>query len=99
MEKINKYKIITTEDGFIESFYSTLDDDYDFEGQMANYPEALEGWCKVENNKVVVDEVKKAEIIAKREEEAREAEKEAERPFAQIEYTALMTDTLLPETE
>ena len=96
---INKYKLSINNDGYIEGFYSVENGDYDFEGQMANYPEVCEGWYKFENNEFVVDEEKKIEILEKREEEAREAEKEAERVFAQVEYTALMTDTLLPETE
>lgn len=96
---INNYIIQKNEEGYVIGYYTTIDDNYDYRGQMAQYPEVCEGWYKFENNEFIVDEVKKAEILEKREEEAREAEKEAERVFAQIEYTALMTDTLLPEME
>lgn len=94
---INKYVIETNTDGYVIGFYAVLEGKYDYEGQMADFPEATEGWCKFENNTFVVDEVKKAEIIAER-------EKEAQKPTwqetieAQTFYTAMMTDTLI-ETE
>ena len=94
---IIRYKIITNADGYVDSFYDVVDNEYDYEGQMADYPEATEGWYKFENNTFIVDEVKKAEIIAER-------KKEAEKPTqldiveAQTFYTAMITDTLI-ETE
>ena len=73
---INKYKIINNDEGYVASFYAVLGDNYDYEGQMADFPEATEGWMKFENGTFVVDEVKKAEIIAER-------EKEAQKPTAE----------------
>lgn len=97
--KTNKYILVLNKENYIIGFHTTNDDRFDYEGQLANIPDLCEGWYKFEDGNFIVDETKKAEIIAKREEEAKEAEKEAERVFAQVEYTALMTDTLLPETE
>ncbi len=93
MKIINQYKIINNNEGYIESFYSTKDSDFDFEGQMADYPDVLEGWSKLENGQIVEDEEKKAEIIREREKESTEIEKIE----AQLLYTAMMTDTLLEE--
>ena len=89
---IIRYKIITNADGYVDSFY----DEYDYEGQMADYPEATEGWYKYINNKFIVDEDKKAEIIAERKRKAQEPTRE-DRIEAQATYTAMMTDTLLEE--
>jgi len=93
---INKYKFNFNEENYITGFCAVLDDDYDFVGQMALYPEACEGWCKLIDGNIVIDEVKKAEIIAKREEEAKKPTTQ-DVLEAQVTYTALMTDTLLPE--
>lgn len=96
---INKYVIETNTDGYVTGFYAVLDDEkYDYEGQMADFPEATEGWCKFENNTFVVDEVKKAEIIAEREKEAQKPTWQ-ETTEAQVIYTAMMTDTLIEPEE
>lgn len=98
-EKIlNRYKLIFNEDGYLQGFYAVLDDDYDYYGQMADFPDACEGWTKFENGEFVVDEAKKAEIIAQREAEALKPS-DQDRLEAQITYTALITDTLLPTEE
>ena len=93
---IIRYKIITNADGYVDSFYDVVGDEYDYEGQMADYPEATEGWYKFINNEFIVDEDKKAEIIAERKRKAQEPTRE-DRIEAQATYTAMMTDTLLEE--
>lgn len=95
---LNRYKILTNEEGYVNGFYAVLDDNYDYYGQMADYPEACEGWVKFENGEFIVDEDKKAEIIAEREAEALRPT-DQDRLEAQAMYTALMTDTLLPDEE
>ena len=92
-----KYKFNYNEGNYIVGFVSVTDNNYDYEGQMADFPEACEGWTKFENGTFVIDEDKKAEIIAEREAEAEEAEKEANWMPSQVLWTALMTDTLLEE--
>lgn len=94
-EKImNRYKF-DFEDGYITGFYVT-DGDYDYYGQMADFPDACEGWTKFVNGELVEDLEKKAEIIA-------EKERQEQLPTwnetieAQVTYTALMTDTLIEE--
>lgn len=70
MEKtINKYKI-NIQDGYVVGFYTTLGD-YDFEGQMSDYPNATRGWTKFINGQFVEDETKKAEILDKEEKQNR----------------------------
>lgn len=94
---LNKYKLII-ENGYVSGFYAVLDDDYDYYGQMADFPEVCEGWTKFENSEFVEDLEKKSEIIAEREKEALKPT-DQDRLEAQTMYTALMTDTLLPEEE
>lgn len=101
-QKQNKY-IITEEDGYVKCVNATLDDKYDFYGQMANYPEATEGWMKFIRDETpaggtfIVDEKKKDEIIAKRKAQEKEEEKKANWLTAQMLFTATMTDTLLED--
>lgn len=101
---INNYVIEINDGGYVCGFYAVMDSDYDYTGQMADYPEACEGWYKFipGSNKgegeFVVDEVKKAEIEEERRKEALKPT-DFERVEAQTVYTALMTDTLLPEEE
>ena len=97
-KKMNRYKLMFNEDDYINGFYAVLDDDYDYYGQMADFPDVCEGWTKFENGEFVEDQVKKAEIIAEREAEALKPT-EQDRIEAQTYYTALMTDTLLPDEE
>ena len=94
---INKYVIQQDSEGYVSGFYAVLDDNYDYEGQMADFPEACEGWTKFENGTFVIDQKRKEEIIAEREEEYRKADKDANWLAAQTLYTALITDTLLEE--
>lgn len=93
---VNKYKIINNTDGYVDSFYDVLDDDYDYVGQLSLYNDLTEGWYKFINNEFIVDEDKKAEIL---EERRKEAEKPTQLDIveAQLIYTAMMTDTLLEE--
>jgi len=63
---------------------------------MADYPEVCEGWTKFENGEFIVDENKKAEIETQKRIEALRPS-DQDRLEAQALYTALMTDTLLPE--
>lgn len=99
--KLNRY-LIDEVDGYVSGFSATLDDEYDFYGQMALYPEATEGWMKFIRDEsetggtFVVDEDKKAEIIAEREAEAKKPT-EQDLLEAQVLWTALMTDTLMEE--
>ena len=101
--KLNRYKIYE-EDGYVTGFAATLDDEYDFYGQMALFPEATEGWMKFIRDEsetrgtFVVDEDKKAEIIAEREAEAKKPTA-MDILEAQMMWTALNTDTMLPEEE
>lgn len=99
MEKIlNKYKISVDDNGYVNGFWAVLDDDYDYYGQMADFPEACDGWTKFENGQFIIDEDKKAEIEAQKQAEALRPS-DQDRLEAQALYTALMTDTLLPEEE
>lgn len=105
MEKvINKYLIELNQDGYVCGFNTVAEGAYDFSGQMADIPEACEGWYRFvpgnpsDVNQFVVDQVKKAEIIAEREAELRRPT-DFDRVEAQSTFTALMTDTLLPEEE
>lgn len=95
---LNRYKIMADEDGYVIGYYAVLDDDYDYYGQMADFPEVTAGWTKFENGEFVEDLEKKAEIIAEREREAAKPT-DMDRLEAQMTYTALMTDTLLPTEE
>lgn len=98
---INNYVIQSNEDGYVCGFYATLEEEYDFIGQMAQYPEACEGWVKFiadqseTKGHFEIDEVKKQEILAQREQEELERERQASYVEAQTTYTALVTDTLL----
>lgn len=102
--KLNYYKITNNEEGYVSGFYAVLEGDYDFYGQMALFTEATEGWVKFIADQsecggnFVIDQEKKAEIIAEREAEALKPT-EQDRLEAQMLWTALNTDTLLPEEE
>lgn len=93
---INKY-VIQTNGGYVSGFYNVQEGSYDYEGQMADFPDVCEGWFKFQNNTFVEDAQKKAEIIAQREEEERQKKREDERIPAQVTYTAMMTNTLIEE--
>lgn len=97
--KQNKYKFNYL-NNYITGFQAVLDDNYDFQGQMAEYPDVLnsfpEGWYKFENGEFVLDQTRKDEVIAEREAEAEKPTWE-ETIEAQTYYTAMMTDTLLEE--
>lgn len=96
---INKYVFLFDEEGYLSGFYTVTDGSgYDFEGQMADYPEATEGWYKFEDGSLYVDEAKKEEIIKERErQEALPTRMDILE--AQATYTALMTDTLIDSEE
>ena len=101
---INNYIVNSNDDGYVSSFYAVLDDEYNYTGQMADFPDACEGWYKFipgdrkGEGEFVVDEEKKAEIIAEREAEALKPT-EMDELQAQVLWTALMTDTLIEENE
>lgn len=59
----NKYKIRVNEDGYVMGFSAVMDDDYDFIGQMSEFPEACGGWTKFENGVFVEDLEKKEEVL------------------------------------
>ncbi len=98
------YYVIQEEDGYVTGCYAVLEGNYDFYGQVSLWDDLFEGWYKFVRDEsetggnFVLDEAKKAEIIAKREEEAKKPT-DQDRLEAQTMYTALMTDTLLPEEE
>lgn len=90
------YQLIINDGGYIAGFDQGSEDEYDFYGQMADYPDVCSGWYKCINHELVVDEERKAEIIKRREE--REAEpSRMDIIEAQTFYTAMMTDTLVEE--
>ena len=60
--KINRYKVILTDDGYVCGAYLTTGDDYDFEGNLAEYPDIAHGYYKIIDGVPTVDEEKKAEI-------------------------------------
>lgn len=99
--KLNRYNI-DLKDGYVCGFSATLDDEYDFYGQMALWPDACEGWYRFVADQsetrgtFVLDQNKKDEIIAEREAEARKPT-EQDLLEAQVLWTALMTDTLMEE--
>lgn len=65
MEKtMNRYKLEFNEDGYLIGFCTVLGDDYDYYGQMADFPNACSGWTKFADGKFVEDKEKKEEIIA-----------------------------------
>lgn len=97
MEKY--YYKINFNDNYVVGAYAVNEgSDYDYYGQIAEYPDIAEGWYKLVNNDFVIDEQKKAEIIAKREEEAKKPTWQ-ETIEAQTFYTAMMTDTLIDSEE
>ena len=65
----HNYKLIINDDGYIESGYVS-DNDFNFTGQLADYPDITEGWCKLVDGIIVIDENKKADIIEERNKEA-----------------------------
>lgn len=101
---INKYVILKDENDYVTGFYTTLDNNYDYIGQMNDFPDATEGWMKFVpgwsqgEGTFVVDQAKKDEIIAEREAEARKPT-DMDNLEAQVLWTALMTDTLIEENE
>ncbi len=92
-----KYKLIFNDDGYITGFFNVSEDEeFDYEGNLSEYPQLCEGWYKFAKGKFVVDEAKKEEIINKRRKE-QEAPTWEETIEAQITYTAMITDTLIEE--
>lgn len=66
---IINYVIHSNDEGYIDSCWAVLDDTYNYTGQLADFPDITEGWYKFVNNEFVIDEEKKAEIIAEKEKE------------------------------
>lgn len=58
----HNYKIITDDNGYINGF-CVSNDDYDFTGQMSQYPDVCKGWTKLINGQLIEDEEKKQDII------------------------------------
>ena len=93
--KLNYYKFMKNADGYIIGFQTVpIGTNYDYFGQMSQYPEATHGWTKFINGEFIIDETKKAEILAEEQRKAEEPTWE-ERIDAQVLYTALLTDSLL----
>ena len=59
---IHKYKLEFNEEDYITGFNVT-DGEYDYEGQMSQFPDACDGWTKCVNGELIVDEEKKQEIL------------------------------------
>ena len=70
----HKYRINLNEDGYVVGFMAVLDDDYDYVGQMAQFPNVCDGYIKFINGEFVVDEEKKQEIEDRKAKEVRIAE-------------------------
>lgn len=71
---IHNYKFYLDEDGYIVACGATLDNDYDFTGQMGQYKEVLNsfaygGWYKFIDGKFVLDEERKALKLKEHEEQ------------------------------
>ena len=71
---IHNYKFYLDEDGYIVGCNTTLDNDYDFTGQIAQYKEVLNsfiygGWYKFVDGKFVLDEERKALKLKEHEEQ------------------------------
>lgn len=95
--KLNYYKFTKNADGYIIGYQSVpMGTDHDYFGQMSQYPEATHGWTKFIDGEFIVDEAKKAEILAS-EKAIAEAPTWEERIDAQVLYTALLTNSLLEE--
>lgn len=95
--KLNYYKLALNADGYIIGYQSVpIGTEYDYYGQMSQVPDAIRGWTKFIDNKFIIDEAKKAEILAEEQKKAEEPTWE-ERIDAQVLYTALLTDSLLEE--
>ena len=101
-DKILNYYKFTYDGEFINGFYDVFpEQEYDFYGQMADYPDVIDsisygGWYKFNNNVFVIDNTRKDEMIAKREQELAKPTWQ-QTVEAQVIYTAMMTDTLIEE--
>ena len=95
--KLNYYKFTLNADGYIIGFHAVpSNQEYDYYGQMSQFPDAIRGWTRFADGNFVIDETKKAEILAEEQKKAEEPTWE-ERIDAQLLYTALLTDSLLEE--
>ena len=95
--KLNYYKFMKNADGYIIGYQSVpIGTNYDYFGQMSQYPEATHGWTKFIDSQFIEDEAKKTEILAEEQKKAEEPTWE-ERIDAQVLYTALLTNSLLEE--
>ena len=95
--KLNYYKLTLNADGYIIGYQSVpIGTEYDYYGQMSQFPDAIRGWTKFADGNFVIDETKKAEILAEEQKKAEEPTWE-ERIDAQVLYTALLTNSLLEE--
>ena len=92
------YKFYLHDDNFIYGFHIADATNHDFYGDINTYPDIAEGWYKLQDGQIVLDENKKAEIIAEREAETMKPTWE-ETIESQVYYTALMTDTWVEEEE
>lgn len=96
MKELNHY--IFFRDGDYITGFCNVEDDGEFYGQMADYPDVIDsitygGWYKFENGTFVEDAERKTEMMEKYNHQATWEEKME----AQITYTALVTDSLLEE--
>lgn len=70
----NKYKFIFNQNQYIIGFNAVIEGQYDFEGQMSEYPNATRGWTKFQSGALVEDQVKKQQILAEETKQARISE-------------------------
>ena len=88
------YKFFLGDDNYIRGFYIASKNDHEFYGDINAYPDIIEGWYKLQDGQITLDEDKKAEIIAEREAEAKKPTWQ-ETIESQVYYTALLTDTII----
>ena len=96
MTEVFNYKFEYDND-YIIGFYDVPEGaSYDYDGTISEdlcNSIYYGGWYKFENNQLIEDAQRKAEMIAKKEHETTWEE----RIDAQVTYTAMMTDTLIEE--
>lgn len=97
---LNYYKFFYNDRNYIIGFSAVPEgEEYDWYGQASAYqnPDLAFGCYMFVDGEIIFDQAEYNKIIAAQEEAQRQAEKEAQRMPAQIAYTAMMTDTELPE--
>ena len=105
-KELHFYQIFINDGGYVSGFSVIPDDklenkdeyEYIYYGQMGDYPDIKRGWYKYINGEFIVDEAEKRRIIERERERALEPTR-TDKIESQLFYTALVTDTLIEETE